>query len=226
MSARAYRSAMAAGVAFPVLLFIGVLMTVVSAPDTKDGQSAEQVARAYAALFVDSSDRTRIIVGSVFLMLAAVALLAFASALAGRLTRPGSPMRPFATLAAVGVAATMVGPLALAGGITFGSEPAQVDGNVARAVFGLSYPCLLVIFALACAAFIATACLNADRAGWPRWLVVFGWIAAGGGVLGLLFLPLLFTLLWFIAAGVVELGGRENKFDQGGALPGAGPANA
>jgi len=62
-----------------------------------------------------------------------------------------------------------------------------------------------VIFSLASAGFIATVCLSAWRAGWPRWLVYLGWAAVVAGALGVLFMPIIVVLAWYLAVGVVGL---------------------
>jgi hypothetical protein len=107
----------------------------------------------------------------------------------------------FAVLAAVGVALTAMGPLALTGGTAFGNDPVPTDGNVVWFVFSLAFPALLVIAALALAAFIATVVV-AGRRTLPAWLVIFGWLAVLGGIFGVEFLPMAVVLLWFLVVGI------------------------
>ena len=107
----------------------------------------------------------------------------------------------FALLAAGGIAASMLGPLALVGGHAFGSDPLPTDGNTIWMVFSLSFPALLVVFGLASSALIATIVV-AGRGVLPMWLVVFGWLAVVAGLIGVEFIPMALVLLWYLAAGI------------------------
>jgi hypothetical protein len=184
---------MVAGVAFALLVFFGASSMFSSTPETKKSDTAAQVAQKWATWIGDSGHRDSVIVGSFLLVLAAIALIWFASAIRGRLTNAGSPLMGFAVLAAVGLAAGTAGPLALVGGHAFGSEPLTTDGNVIWLLF--------VVFGLGCSAFIATV-LVTGRGVLPMWLVVSGWIAVVAGLLGILFITMVVVLLWFLAAGI------------------------
>lgn len=195
------RAGMAAGIAFPILMIVGTSLIFSHTPDTED-TTASKLAQDWVDTMKNSSDRRAIIIGSFLLVFAAIALVWFASAARDRYAAAaGGPLVPFAGLAAVGVATSMAGPLAVAGGITFGGEPLPSDGTPIWYLTSLMYPMLLLVFGLAVAAFIATLLVTAHGA-LPTWLVVFGWIAVLGGVLAVLFLPTLLTLLWFLAAGI------------------------
>jgi hypothetical protein len=133
-------------------------------------------------------------------VLAALAFVWFASALRSRLDTVG-PMYGFALLAAMGLAGAISGPLALVGGTAFGDDPLPTDGNVIWFVFSISFPALLVIFALSLAAFLVCVAL-AGRGVLPMWLIIFAWIAAVGAAFGVEFLPMALPLLWLLAAGI------------------------
>jgi hypothetical protein len=200
MSVRAYRAAMLSGVAFALLLFFGVTCMFDSTPDTAD-KSADAVAQDYVTWISDGDNRAAVLVGCFLTILAAIALVWFASALRTRVAPGSTPLLGFALLAAGGVAAATLGPLALVGGHTFGDDPVPTDGNVIWMVLSLSFPALLAVFGLAVAAMIATT-VYAGRRVLPMWLVVFGWIAVVAGVLGVMFIPMILVLLWFLAAGI------------------------
>lgn len=199
MSVRAYRAAMLSGVAFALLLFFGVSSMFSSTPDTAN-KSNDEVVQKWASWAADGDNRTSVIVGSFLTVLAAIALVWFASALRARV--PGdTPLFGFALLAAGGVAGSTIGPLAITGGHAFGDDPVPTDGHVIWLVFSLAFPALLVVFGLAAAAFIATFVI-AGRRVLPIWLIVFGWLAVLGGVFAVEFVPTIVVLLWFVAAGI------------------------
>jgi hypothetical protein len=203
MEIRAYRAAMVSGIVFPILLVVGTGLILGAGPDTSKG-SAARVAQAWVNTINDKGDRTKIIIGSFVVVVSALALVWFAMALRNRFARPGNPMFGFALLAAIGLIGGIVGPLAVAGGHSFGGEPTPTDGTAIWMVNDLAFPFLLVIFGLASAAFIA-ALLLTSRGSLPTWLVVFGWLAALAGVLGVLFLPMIILLLWYLVIAIYGL---------------------
>jgi hypothetical protein len=192
---------MLAGVAFAVLLFIGASTMFSGTPSTKKSDSPNLVARKYVTWLDDSGHRTSVLIGGFLIVLAAIALVWFASAVRERLGGRGNPMYGFALLAAAGLAASTAGPLALVGGHAFGAEPLTNDGHVIWLIVESGFPLLLVMFGLACAAFIATVVVS-GRGVLPTWLIVFGWVAVVAGVLAVEFIPLALVVLWFIAAGI------------------------
>jgi MFS family permease len=192
---------MLAGIAFPILLAVGTLMVISKSPDSSHKNGA-QYAQLWLNLVNDKGHRTVIIIGCALMMLAALALIWFATTLRDRYQRgSGNPMIGFALVGAVGIAAAMVGPLAVTGGQSFGSDPASPDGTAVWFVFTLFFPLLFVVFGLASTAFIAALLLTARNA-LPTWLVVFGWIAALAGIVAVLFLPIVLVLLWYLALAI------------------------
>lgn len=184
-------------------VFIGVNLLFGGGPSTSDGDSAASIATGWVAAVNDDGKRAKLIIGSFVLMLAALLLVWFAAALRDRFGGPGSPMFGFAVLAAAGVAGSMVGHLGVVGGFTFGRQALATNGDVLRSVTDMAFPLLLVVFGMAAAAFIACVCLFARSAGWPNWLIYSGWVAVVAGLLGVLFIPLIVVMLWFLAAGIV-----------------------
>jgi hypothetical protein len=191
---------MLSGAVFALLLFFGAGIMFGSTPDTSN-KSADVVAQKWSAWITDSGHRTSVIIGSFMIVVAAIALVWFASAFRVRFAPAGAPLMGFALLAAGGAAGAVVGPLALAGGHAFGDDPITADGNVIWMVFSLSFPALLVVFSLASSALIATIVV-VGRGSLPMWLVVFGWIAVVAGIFGVEFLPMGLVLLWYLAAGI------------------------
>jgi hypothetical protein len=191
---------MLSGVAFALLLFFGATQMFGSTPNTSN-KSADVVAQKYVTWLDDGGHRTAVIVGSFLVVLAAIALVWFASAFRVRFAPAGAPLMGFALLAAVGVAASAIGPLTVVGGHAFGDDPLLTDGNVIYMVSSLTFPALLVMFGFASSALIATI-VTVGRRALPMWLVVFGWLAVVAGVLGVLFLPMGVVLLWYLAAGI------------------------
>jgi hypothetical protein len=195
------RGGMLAGVGFAILFAVGALMISSASPNTSKGNAAS-VAHAWVIRINSSGHRVSIVIGGILLVLAAIALIWFAAAVRSRFAiSSANPAGGFATLAAVGVAAGSVGPLAIAGGHTFGNEPLPTDGTVIWMFNDLLFPCALLIFGLASAAFIAALLLSA-RSSLPTWLVVFGWVAVVAGIVGVLFVPLALMLVWYLCLGI------------------------
>ena len=191
---------MLSGAAFALLLFFGTGLMFGPTPDTSN-KTADVVAQKWVSFLADSGHRSSVIVGGFMIVVAAIALVWFASAFRVRFAPAGAPLMGFALLAAVGAAAGAIGPLALAGGHAFGDDPISTDGNVIWMVFSLSFPALLVVFGLASSALIATIVV-VGRGSLPMWLIVFGWIAVVAGLIGVEFLPMALVLLWYLVAGI------------------------
>jgi hypothetical protein len=195
------RWGMIAGVAFAILLAVGTILITSASPNTSKGDGAT-VAQAWLTRINDSGHRQSIVIGGILLVLAALALIWFSAALRVRYgISPAGPAGGFAILAAVGLALGSVGPLAIAGGHTFGNEPLPTDGTVIWMFNDLLFPCVLLIFGLASSAFIATLLLAAQSA-LPTWLAIFGWVAVAAGIFGVLFVPLVLMVLWYLCLGV------------------------
>lgn len=200
---RSFRAGMMSGIAFPILLAAGVVLLIAPSPDTSKG-TGPQVAAAWLKTMRDSGDRMQIIIGGFLMVLAALALVWFAGALRDRFAiRASSPLLGFAIVGAFGIAAAMVGPLAIAGGQSFGGEPQPTDGTTIWLITDLTFPALLVVFGFASSAFITAFLLGTrGRNVVPAWLAGFGWLAVLAGIVGVLFLPMIIVLLWYLALGI------------------------
>ena len=207
MSVRAYRAAMGAGIAFVVLTFFGAGNIFGSTPNIKKHDTAMTDAAKWLAKLDKSSNRVQIVAGMFLVVLAAIALIWFTTAIRNRLAiGPTHPAGAFATLAAVGFAAIGVGPGSIAASNVLGNEPLPTDGEAVRFVYSQTYIFGLVIFGLAFAAFIVSVTLAAARSdAWPRWLVYYSWLAALGSVFAFIFLPIVLVLIWFLAVSIVGL---------------------
>ena len=201
MDSRADRAGMVSGAAFAILLFVGMNLMLGSEPNTKDSDSAATIARKWLVVLDSGSHRNKILAGGFVVMLSALALIWFANTLRNRYAPTGSPLMAFATLAAVGVAGSIVGPLVLVGGHTFGSEALPTDGSVVWAMGNLTMPLLLVVYGFGLAATLATFAVAA-RASLPRWLLVFTWIAAVASLASVEFFPMLLVLVYLLVLGI------------------------
>jgi hypothetical protein len=201
MNVRTDRAGMLSGAAFAILLFWGMNLILGSQPDTNSKDTAATTAQKWVAVINSSSHRHKIVLGGFIVMLSAIALIWFANSVRNRYAAAGSPIMAFAVLAAVGVAGTVVGPLAVVGGYTFGNEALPTDGNVMWFVSELAMPSLLIVFGFAAAALLATFAVVA-RASLPKWLLVFTWVAAVASLASVEFFPLLLVLVYFLVVGI------------------------
>jgi hypothetical protein len=222
MDARTDRAGMLSGAAFAILLFVGANLMFAGQPNTSSKDSASTIAQKWVASLQSSSHRSKLIVGAFLVMLAALALIWFANTLRNRYAPSGTPLMAFATVAAVGVAASVAGPLVLVGGHAFGNEPLPTDGNVLWAVGSLMMPMLLVVYGFGLAAMLATFAVAA-RASLPRWLLVFTWIVAVASLASVEFFPLLLGLVYLLVVGI--WGGLRPRRPEAVA-PAAAPAAA
>jgi hypothetical protein len=192
---------MLSGAAFALLLFLGMNLMLGSEPDTGSKDTAATTAQKWVAVINSSSHRNKILLGGFVVMLSAIALIWFAHTLQTRYGVAATPLMAFAILAAVGVAGSAVGPLALVGGHVFGNEALPTDGQLMWMISDLSMPLLLVVFGFGAAAMLATFAVVA-RAALPRWLLVFTWIAAVASLASVEFFPLLLLLVYFLVVGI------------------------
>jgi hypothetical protein len=206
MGDRSNRLGLISGIAFPILLFVGFSLLTANGPDTSQG-SASKIAQDWLKVMGNSGDRLQIIIGGFVMVVAALSLIWFAAALRERFAISAtSPLFGFALLGAVGIAAAMIGPTAIAGGHAFGSEPLPADGTVIWFITDLTYPALFVIFGFASSAFITAFLLGTKGKNVvPAWLAGFGWLAVVAGIVGVLFIPIVIALLWYLALGIYGL---------------------
>jgi len=201
------RRAMAAGIAFVVLLVVGVLYAFGNSPDIKNHDSDAVTAAKYVQKLSSSSNRTGIIVGAYLMLLAALAFVWFTqglrawvpSLLAGRVV---------GALGIVGATAITISAMAfadVAGAVSFGHEKVPANGDTIRVVMDLGFPFLGVVFALASAVLIATVALHGRKGGLPAWITISAWLGVLGAVFAVIFLPILLPVLWFLAVAIFGL---------------------
>ena len=78
------------------------------------------------------------------------------------------------------------------------------NGDATRVLAELFFPFLFVVFGLVSAALIATVVVSATRADLvPRWIAYAGWVGVLGSIAGVIFLPFVLPLLWYLAVAIV-----------------------
>lgn len=216
MNVRAQRWSMGAGIAFAVLAFVGLNVQESGLPDydgSKDSPAviAQKVHKALA----DSGNRMEVLVGAYLLVAASLLLVWFSYGLRERLaaasperTLAPSLVSAFGILAAVGLSGGALLDATVPGSITFGSDPVppQSAGDGVRFLTEVGIPMIVVVFALAMAAMIATLSVCALQGrGLPRWQGYVGGLGVLGGIFGVIFLPLVLIVLWALVVGVAGL---------------------
>jgi hypothetical protein len=201
------RRTMLAGIAFVVLFVAGVIVTFGDSPEIKSSDTATTAALKWTLELSKSSHRVGLLIGGYALILAAIAFVWFCNGLREWLASSPATGRAISGLsvlgaAAIGVAA-LIGGAGIAGGVEFGEMPLP-SGDAIRATTELFFPFLFVVFGLVSAALIATLTVSATRAGTlPRWLVYAGWLAVLGSIAGVVFIPFVLPLLWYLAIAIV-----------------------
>jgi hypothetical protein len=199
------RRAMAAGIAFIVLYVVGVLVSFNNAPNIKSHDSAAVAAAKFHSKLSDSGARTGLLIGGYVLIVAALLFVWFTRAL-GQLVASPAAGRVIDGFGVVGAASITVGAMTsagMAGAISFGDEKVPQDGDTVRVVMDLAFPFLFVIFGLTVAAIIATIAVRG--AGLASWLRYTAWLGVLGGIVAVIFLPMVLPLLWFLAVAIVVL---------------------
>lgn len=203
------RSAMAAGVAFVVLFVAGVLLNFGNTPETKSSDTSTVTAQKWVSYLSSTSHRTALIVSAYLLIVAGLAFVWFTIGLRARLAGNPAAGRLISNLGVLGAgamsAAAMAGA-AVAGSVSFGNNPVPQDGDAIRIVMELFFPFLFVVFGLVSAVLIATVAIAVKRTGiLPRWVAYTGWIAVLGSLAGVVFLPFVLPLLWYLIVSIMGL---------------------
>jgi hypothetical protein len=203
-----WRRAMAAGILFVVLFVVGVLVSFANSPEIKKKDDAASAAAKYVRFLSDSSNRTGIVIGAYVLIVAAAAFVWFANGLRELLGSNAVEGRLVSGLGALGASAVAAGAIinaTVAGSISFGNEPVPA-GDTIRVLMDTFFPFLFVVFALISALLIAIVCVSLMRTrAMPGWIAYTGWLGVIGGLLAVIFLPVVLTLLWFLAVAVTGL---------------------
>jgi hypothetical protein len=198
-----------AGIVFVVLFVFGTLSSIDS-PDLKSSDTPQSADQKWLHYLSSSGNRTQHSLGAYALILAGLAFIWFCNGLRSRIDGAAGASiagRTIASLAVFGAFALAAGGMFaadVAGAVRFGSDPLPSDGETARWLGNLAYPFIYVIFALVSAALIGTVIVTARRTGTlPSWLVYTGWLAVLGGILAVIFLPLVLVALWYLATAIV-----------------------
>jgi len=210
MSAGQQRRAMAAGIAFVALFVAGVLITFGDTPEIKKSDTAATAAQKWLSELSSSGHRVGLIIGAYVLIVGAIAFVWFCNGLRQWLVLSPMAGRTISTLGVLGAGAitvgAMIGGAGIAGAVEFGEQPLPQNGDAIRAVSEMFFPFLFVVFGLVSAAVIGTITASAMRAGGiPRWLAYAGWIGVLGSIAGVIFIPFVLPLLWYLAVAIVGL---------------------
>jgi hypothetical protein len=203
------RRAMAAGIAFVVLFVAGVFLNFGDTPNVKSSDSNAVAAQKWVTELSGSGHRTGLIVSAYLLILAGLAFLWFTVGLRAWLAPDPSAGRlvlGLGVLGATAMAAAAMAGASVAGSVSFGNEPVPLSGDAIRVVMGVFFPFLFVVFGLVSAALIATVAVVVVRTGvLPRWVAYTGWLAVLGSLAGVVFLPFVLPLLWYLVVSIVGL---------------------
>lgn len=207
MTGSELRRAMSAGIAFVVLFVVGVLVN--NSPNINSTDSDAVASAKFVAYVSDGGNRARLIVGGFLLVFAALAYVWFALGLRawiGVQSAAGRLVSHLGVLGAGAMAAAAMASTAVAGPVLFGNEPVPRDGDVIRIVMDLAFPFLFVVFGLTSAALIAVVVVGAMRAATaPKWVIYTGWVAVLGSLGGVIFIPFVLPLLWYLAVAIMGL---------------------
>lgn len=197
---------MAAGIAFVVLFVVGVFVSFGNSPDIKKHDSDAVAAAKYVKQLSDSGHRTGLILGAYLLVLAALALVWFSQGLRNLVSSEAAG-RLVAALGVLGAAALSVGAMCsavVAGAVSFGDEKVPQDGDTFRVVMDLTFPFLFVVGGLVMAAILATIAIR-GRGALPNWLLYTAWLGVLGGILAVIFTPMVLPLLWLLIVAITVL---------------------
>jgi hypothetical protein len=206
MTIAQFRRSMGAGVAFVVLLVVGAIVSFNNSPDIKSSDDAATTAAKFVHTLSSSSSRTGILVGAYLVLLSALAFVWYAQGLRSRLTAgPARLVGALGTLGAAALATAAMLNAVMAGAVSFGHEKVPHDGDTIRVVMDLFFPFIFVAFALTSAALIAVFAVHRTVSGLPAWLSYTAWLAVLGGIVAVIFLPMVLVLLWYLAVAIVGL---------------------
>lgn len=205
MTTAELRRAMGAGIAFAVLFVVGIMTSFGNSPNIKSSDSDAVAAGKFVTKLSDSGARTGILVGAYLLVVAAMLFVWFTRALTHVVDSQlaGQLVGGLGVLGAGAIASGAMVSAAVAGMVSFGSEPVPKDGDIIRVTMEMAFPFLLVVFGLVSAAIAATVALRGATL--PRWLRYAAVLAVLGGVFAVIFLPMALVVLWFLALAIIGL---------------------
>jgi len=208
MSIGQRRRAMVAGMAFVVLFVAGVILNFGDTPEIKSSDTSASAAQKWVSELSQSDHRVGILVSAYLLIVAAIAFVWFANGLREWLAASPGAGRAISSLGVLGAGAisvaALVGGAGIAGAVEFGENPLPQNGDAIRVVAELFFPFLFVVFGLVSAAIIGTLAVSAMRTGGvPRWLAYAGWLGVLGSIAGVIFIPFVLPLLWYLVVAIV-----------------------
>jgi hypothetical protein len=204
------------GIVFAILFVLGMIM--MNLPVGGGASSDDEIREFYA----NSDDRTRVVISTYLLALAAVAFMPFLAGLYYALRRtvtadPSDNVLPLGALIAgiAFIALLMAGAAALgaiAGGIQLGDEPELLaDTGIARFLGHTGYALILIMGAFSAAAMIAMA--SARIVQHPgiaaRWVAWAGFVLAAILLVAVIFLPMVALPMWVLIACFTILPGNS-----------------
>jgi hypothetical protein len=203
---------MGGGIVFVALYVIGVFLSN-DGPSTKSSDSADTVAGKWVTWLSSSSHRTEHLIGGYLLIVGGIVFVWFCQGLRHRLEQAapaelttGRLVSALGVLGAGAMAAAAMTAADVAGAVSFGGEKAPTNGDAAHWIMDLTFPFLFVVFGLVSAALIAAVTVATLRSNaFPRWVAYTGWLAALGAIAGVIFLPMVLPLLWYLAVAIVGL---------------------
>ena len=189
-----------AGIAF-ALLFFATLM-IVKLPG---GDDTNQV---YAEYFIESDRFTDHTIVAYMIAVAGIAFLTLLASLRGRMLARDPEADGLHTLA-LGSGLLFVGALFVTGAaayavpasIEFGEET-QFGADIARVPWVASIALLLYGMIAASASIASLSALMLRTRALPKWLAVFGFVAAFVLLFGYVYMPMMILPVWTIAASV------------------------
>lgn len=192
-----------AGIAF-ALLFFATLM-IVKLPG---GEDTNQV---YADYFIEEDRFIEHTIVAYVIAAAGIAFLVLLSSLRNRMLARDAEANGLHTLA-LGSGLLFVGMLFLAGAaayavpasIEFGEET-QFGADIARVPWVATTALLLYGMIAASASIAALSALMLRTRALPKWLAVFGFVAAFILLFGYVYMPMMILPVWTIAAGIALL---------------------
>jgi len=201
---------MGAGIAFVVLFVFGTFASL--GPEIKDHDTPSAAATKYLDYVAKHGNRVGLVLGAYALILAAIAFIWFTQGIRrwGGETIVGGFVGALGVLAGAAMIAAGMTAAVVAGAMSFGNTPGPSSngGEAVRWVMSMSYPFIFVCVGLISAAIIAAISIGGSRAGvLPKWLAYAGILGVLGGVFGVIFLPMVLVLLWYLALAIVGLKG-------------------
>lgn len=193
------------GIAFAVLMVIGVLMLTITWDASTDSDA--QILSWYA----DSGNRIRQLIGAVVVAAAGLAFVWFVSELRERLVSK-TTRRPTSIMTmsgAVFISALFVGSAAMAAvsaDVEIAENPTPQNIDVVRIAESFGYGSILLFGSIAAALCVFATSRAGQITGWfPLWLSRFGYGCAALLLFGIFFFPMVLLPIWALVVSAWSL---------------------